>query len=492
MKKNLLFILLCLGFWGTTQALDVSLSYATFKSPDQNYVEVYIHVVGQTVKYIPINADSSQFQAAVEVTILFKKTDKEGKESIVKFDKFQLNSPISEGKARDFVDLKRYALKNGRYDLEVSIKDVNNIVDNKKYSTKMRMNYRGDEVLQSDVQLLATFEKAKEGDTNPLIKNGIFMEPLAYNYYGRNSDALMFYNEVYNTNTAIGEDYMVSYYIERLENNEAQTLLIGHKRKKAAVITPVLLQMDITQLASGNYNLVVEVRDRNKALLSKKSVFFQRSNPFLNAERVELADVNLEKEFVEELTADELKFNLRALTPKVSQADIDFLNTILKEKNLEAQRLFLFSYWVQKNPNNPKEAFLEYEKVAKSVHVTYRSGFRYGFETDRGFYFLKYGKPHDIVTVETDPSAPPYEIWTYENFPATQQTNVKFVFYNPSLAPGDFVLLHSTARGELNNPRWQVDLYRSRPNEINGTNFIDATEMQDGFNRNAGRLFRDY
>ena len=96
------------------------------------------------------------------------------------------------------------------------------------------------------------------------------------------------------------------------------------------------------------------------------------------------------------------------------------------------------------------------------------------------------------MQVEEDPSAPPYEIWSYNEFPQTLQNNVKFIFYNPSLAPGDFVLLHSTARGELNNPNWERDLYKNAPNQQDSGNFIDGTGVQDNFNRNAGRFFRDY
>ena len=74
----------------------------------------------------------------------------------------------------------------------------------------------------------------------------------------------------------------------------------------------------------------------------------------------------------------------------------------------------------------------------------------------------------------------------------TSQSNVKFIFYNPSLAAGDYILLHSTARGEVFNPRWEVELYRNAPGELQGNNYIDGTQMMDNFSRNARRVFRDY
>jgi hypothetical protein len=67
------------------------------------------------------------------------------------------------------------------------------------------------------------------------------------------------------------------------------------------------------------------------------------------------------------------------------------------------------------------------------------------------------------------------------------------VFYNPSLSPGDYVLLHSTAIGERSNPSWLRELYRDAPaNELNGNDPFGGTDVMDNFNRNASRVFRDY
>ena len=56
----------------------------------------------------------------------------------------------------------------------------------------------------------------------------------------------------------------------------------------------------------------------------------------------------------------------------------------------------------------------------------------------------------------------------------------------------DYRILHSTARGELNNPQWQLELYKDVPNEIDGKNYIDATNMQSNWNRHANQYFNDY
>ena len=132
-------------------------------------------------------------------------------------------------------------------------------------------------------------------------------------------------------------------------------------------------------------------------------------------------------------------------------------------------------------------------EIARAADAKFKSGFRFGFETDRGRTYMRFGRPDDLIHVEDDPAAPPYEIWVYYNFPKTKQRNVKFLFYNPSLAGEDFILLHSNARGEINNPRWERILYaRNAGEEYDGDNYGDATRMKPNVARNARTYFEDF
>jgi GWxTD domain-containing protein len=484
MKKSLFWILALLWAAIPASALDAHISYATFYSPSGSYIEVYIYVDGTTATFNTL--PDSTLQASLEVVILFKKQGE-----IVKYDKYRLNSPPANVPL-NFIDLKRYGLENGHYDLEISVQDANQADNSKTYSTAFDVDYSADKLGHSDVQLLASVQPVEAGRENsPMIKNGFSFECLPGNFYHKSTSVLIFYNEIYNADKAIGDDYAITYSIRRAQDDK--TVSIAHKRRSSEPITPLLLQMDISKLESGNYNLVVEVRNRDKELLSKKSVFFQRSNPFLNVSREEIAaTADLKNEFVGSLSEEELRYSLKAIAMLVDDHDGELMNTLIKEKNLDAQRLYLFSYWAKENPVNPRAAFEAYMNVARKIDEKFRSGFGFGFETDRGYVFMKYGAPNDAISVEDDPSAPPYEIWTYHQFPRTGQNNVKFLFYNPSLATNGYVLLHSTARGEISNPRWEVELYRDAPNDLDGNNFIDGSRMKDNVGRYARRLFNDY
>ncbi len=483
MNIRILFFAILMFFGTALKALDANISYAGFKSPDQSYVEVYFFITGSSLKYIPVK-DSLQ-QAAVEVLVMFKQG-----ENVVRFDKFVLNSPVDVNRL-NFSDIQRYALPDGAYDLEIELKDLNDEKNIKKYNSAVVLDFPEGELKQSDIQLLASVEKNEDAN-NPFVKNGLFMEMLPGNFYTRHSGELWFYNEIYHSDVAIGEAFILSCIVTRLEEGKEVSEILVNMRKQPADILPVLLQLDISNLRSGEYTLKVEVRDRNKGLLSQRSVEFQRSNPFLDAKEILLEEVDLETEFVAELTNEQLRYSLLAMTPILPQNDVEVVNLMLKEENIDAQRMYLFSFWAKQDPISPKTAYGDYINVAAAVDKTFRSGFRYGFETDRGYFFLKYGRPNDIVRVETEQSAPPYEIWSYYEFPKTGQRNVHFLFYNPSLAAEDFVILHSTALGEFNNPNWERDLYRDAPNEIEGTDYFGDTGVQDNFNRRAKRILEEF
>lgn len=486
MKKSVLFIAFCLGCQMITAAekllnLDVSLTYATFKAPEQPYVEIYLHILGASVEKIPVN--DSLFQSKVEVVTIFKQTG-----NIVKFDKYILESPVST-RVINFYDLKRYGLTNGAYDLEVTVRDINSPANARVFKTQLVIDFADSGLMQSDISLLAAFHE--DNSDNPAVKNGYYLEALPFNFCHKNISILSFYNEIYNADQAIGDDFLVRYTIDKVEGNgDTETIMIGNKKRSPKPINVLLLSMDISKLPSGNYNLSVEIRNRIGELLSHKTIFFQRSNPYLDLEIAKNAP--LDDEFVAKLDAEKLRYSLKAIAPIAREADVELINILISNRDsLDAQRRYLFTFWTAYSPNEPEAAFMRYMEVASAVDKLYKSGFGYGFETDRGVIFMKYGKPDDILTVENDPSAPPYEMWLYNDFPKTMQTRVKFLFYNPSLAPGNFQLLHSTAIGEWNNPQWEIELYRDAPNEIQGDDFISGTKMQDGYNRHARRLFED-
>lgn len=467
-----------------SKALDAGVSYAVYATPEKPYLEINIEIAAASVTFK--RADSTHLQASVETLILIKQGDK-----VVNFEKYLLNSPLVEF-PQHLLDVKRMNLPNGDYTLEITFQDVHDAENKDTYTSPLKVAV-GEKIHLSEVQLLRGFRP--DNSDSPFSKNGYYLEPLPFNFYDRNAVLLAFYAEIYHSDKSIaGDSYLVRYFIEEEKGNGIKNLIsIGNQRKKPSAIDAVLVQMDISKLTSGNYSLTLEVRNPANELLVIRTVAFQRSNPFLNLAETELTDEVMAKQFVQNLNEEKLRYGLRAISALAVGDDSETLKNILKGEDLRLMRFYLFRHFVSQDANNPEQAYLRFMQVADAANDKFQSGFRYGFETDRGRAFLRFGRPDDLIHVEDDPGAPPYEIWVYYNFPKTKQKNVKFLFYNPSLAGEDFILLHSTARGEINNPRWERTLYSRTPTEyVDGDNFHDSTGVQRNSGRNAKVYFDDF
>lgn len=486
MKKYLSLFILCgiiiCSSYAQPIAIDANVSYATFSSPAQNYVEVYLEIKGNTMNFISV--DSAHFQGAVEVIILFKQADK-----IIKFKKYRLNSPLFNQKSirtLDFVDLKRFPLDNGNYDLEVSFKDLNLTTSAKKYHTILSMQYDEKAIHISDLNPLKYFKPSTETQL-PQVKNGYFMEHQINRVYEQESKKMPFYVEIYNTDKVVKEAAIVKYYIERIDSSTTQGMpdFVRYKRLKPAPIHGLFFNFDIAPLQSGEYNLVVETRSRKDVLLAQRKLNFYRKNPYLNLKLEDYTQVDIRNSFVMTLDTTQIDYCLRAATPQIDQYNIVYLRDLMKTKKWYAQRQFLLTYWLTQDAQTPDIPFVKYMTNIAEIDKKFKGTFGYGFETDRGNIYLKYGEPNEVIREESDPGAPPYEIWRYNQL--GNQVDIKFLFYNPTLAGNNFDLLHTNKRGELQNPQWERVLYKV--DRMTDGNFVDETQTQNSFGRHARQLF---
>jgi GWxTD domain-containing protein len=484
--RRSLLLLVCACYYAGVQALDVGYTYAIFHNGETPYIEVNMEIAASSIYFNKI--DSLHMEASVEVLMIFKQGER-----VVNYEKFVLNSPRLQNPL-NLLDVKRFSIENGQYDVEFTYIDINQRDNKRVIAFPLTVQVDAKPYL-SELQLLRSFKP--DESASPFTKNGYYLEPLPFNFYPRSAEKIAFYAEMYHTDLFAKEPFLVRYFVEELGGNGFSRLAaVGSQRKKPSDIDGLLAQMSITDLPSGSYRLNVELRDNQNQIVCKRMLEFQRSNPpvepFIAGK---MTEEQLKLQFVEQLTEEELVYALRAIGPVTPQTETEALTNVLANKEPKSMRFWLFNHFVRTNNLDPEAAYKRYLEVAKAVDKLYKSGFGYGFETDRGNIFMKCGKPDDVVKVNDDPTAPPYEIWIYYNYPATRQSNVKFLFYNQNLSPNDYSLLHSTARNERNNPRWEVELYQKRPGEINtsgGSNYHDATQMQGNTNRNARSLFNDF
>jgi GWxTD domain-containing protein len=475
-------VLMALPF--TVKAFDAHLSVYTFDSDQGAYAEICLYINANELERNMI--DSVRGQSAVEYTLLVTNVETE---KLVYGDRFRLSGPVSES-SENFFDIRRFPVENGEYIVEYEVSDAANPDRMLSGSTEFKIQFSPNTLAFSSLQLLFSAERAV-GEESRFVKSGHRMEVAPLNYFPPGIDQLYFYTEIYGLPNVFKEEdfYALGIELKRRGSNEE---MFSTFSRRAVVETDVILRsLDISELGSGEYMLRLTAVNRDREELGHASVLFFRNNPILDEELIEEQLVTFEKSFVQELDGGELVYALKAITPVVHPMQMDQLNNILRGKKKSEMRYFLFELWCSIDPYAPENSYEQYMEVARAVDKMYYSGFGRGFETDRGRIFLKYGRPDEIQNVQTETDAPPYEVWSYARLPGTGQTDVQFIFHNPSLAGNMYELLHTNARGELNNPNWIRDLYRNAPNIHEGPNYHEVDGIQDGFNRRAIDIFTD-
>jgi GWxTD domain-containing protein len=459
MKKIILPILACILcsviFPLQAKNLQAYLNYTVFNVPGQNpYIETYLSVAGETVVYT--KNDNGQFQATIEVTFIFRQKDE-----IKEFDKYQLFSPeIQDTSFIDFsfIDQQRYFIPQGEYEMEISIADLN--TDKKPFSAiqPVVIRFESSKICFSGIQLVKSFTPSLE--QNILTKGRYDLIPMVYNFYPESINKLTYYTEIYNTEEMLGtaEKFLVVCMIKSFETGNALKDFVAYRKYDAHKVVTVLNEYDISRLPSGNYNLVIEVRNKQNEMVAENEIFFQRSNPNIQYQLEDLANIDVNSTFASRITGiDTLQEFINCLDPIATELEKTFIYKQAPASDLITRQQFFYNFWLSRDPLNPEKAWRDYYDQVLIVNAAYKTQISKGYETDRGRVYLKYGPPNIISESYNEPSSYPYEIWHYYVL-GDNQRNKKFVFYTHDMITNNFRLLHSDAIGEVSNYKWQVFL----------------------------------
>jgi GWxTD domain-containing protein len=436
------------------------IGYQVFYSPVQKlpYIETYITVVGNSTSFK--RNENGKFQSTIEIVMLFKQDGK-----IMDFRKHNLKSPEIEDNSKikpTFIDQQRIPIAPGIYNFELVLRDLNDTLNNdKKYNFNdiISVNIDTTDIDMSGIELVEKYNKSST--ENSFSKNGYDIIPYVSNYYPQNLKKIIFYSEIYNTDLKKfnGEDFLLDYYIENDKDKTIVNDCRRFKKQKASNVVVIFNEFDIEKLRSGNYNLVVEAKNKNNQTLISRKTFFQRSNPEYDAKAINYSEINVENIFTGKITNnDTLTEYLKCIRPIADGGEKSSIDNLVKSTNRENKQKFFYYFWQLRNNNNPEAEWNSYLKQVNLVNNTYTTRIKKGYETDMGRVFLQYGAPNNRITDEHDPSAYPYEIWQYERI--KDQSNRRFIFYNPELSGRDYTLLYSDVKGEIAPSNWEMVLHK--------------------------------
>lgn len=459
--KNITSIIFILLFSVNVFAgnLKAYFTYCTFNSPtDGPYIETYLSVIGGSAIYG--KTAQNTFQGKIEVTLIFKQG-----EEVKTFKKYNLLSPeITDSLSErvNFMDQQRIPLPNGDYEFEVLIKDLNSSNPPFNYTQPLSINFLPNQISISDVELIESITKSSENTI--LTKSGYDIIPYTSDFYSEEFEKIAFYTEIYNADKLLGknQDFLISYFIESYEGNQVVRDYKSFAKEKAKPVNILLKSFPIEKLPSGNYNLVIEARNKNNELLTSKKVFFQRSNPKVSPL---LMSDEFQSSFVSKYTKSQLTEFIKCIEPKSTSIEVEFAKNQLQSGDIELMRQYFYNFWLKRNSKDPEAEWEKYLKEVKKVNDLFYTQIKKGYVTDRGIIYLKYGKPNTRTVFPEEPASFPYEIWHYYEIEGF--SNKKFVFYNPSRGINEFPLLHSDFPGYILDKQWRLQLNKrtGQPND---------------------------
>ncbi len=306
----------------------------------------------------------------------------------------------------------------------------------------------------SDLELATSIKPVEKKSDSPFYKNQLMVLPNPSGFFYDDAQSLYFYVESYNLQTYPHDTYYkIQYYItDPVGSAPPSTFPVQLKRPVRGESKVEFGALRIAELSSGTYFLNFELLD------STDQVLVSRDKKFYVYSTEPVVDSSLAQTYGNQYLQSEFT--------TLSEADCDeeykymdyVLNSDMKSLykaafSVEDKRQALFSIWKRFDPD-PGTVYNEfrrdYLRRIEYVNNKFSVMKREGWETDRGRVYLIYGAPDYIDRYPNEPEIKPYVIWHYYEV----QGGVQFVF-GDVIGLGDYQLLHSTMRGEIQNPDYR-------------------------------------
>jgi len=458
LRKTYSFLLLALLIPAISQAQNpiAYAHHALFYDADFSpYLEIYVSVEAASLRW---HEEAKQWKAGTLVSIFIEQAGK-----IKNYDQFELlTKPSKDTLNKQFTieTMRRIALANGSYTLTIKFEDLfDKQGQSIEKSSQIHIDSMDKTARWSDILLLQSIKKSNK--QNEFIRNRIVMKPNLFSYYPSTSDSLNFYAELYLIDSQyIHKDLAVFYSIHQNGHEKAAGTFQKIEKRKGMPVMPILNTLDIHDLPSGNYELILELRSRSNQLLAKTKHFFQRSNPNAVADLQNVYLTDIDQTFVEAIDGQAIKDYLPAMQITASAVEQRAIADLLQLDKPVLAKKFFYNFWLSRNLETPEKAWKNYKRKVDYVNHVYETSNRAGYQTDRGRVYIQYGAPTEITSSPSEANAAPYEIWQYNRIP-NNETNIIFVFSEKDITNNDYFLIHSDATGEIHNDRWKMDIYQN-------------------------------
>jgi len=340
----------------------------------------------------------------------------------------------------------------GSYNLFARVEDENNQAFTSKTLPLVIQSFPPTELCLSDLQLASLIEK--DSTVSLFYKNRYKVIPNPAALYGAGMPMLYTYSEIYNLSFPSDSGYAVAYRVLDSNGREAKVL----PRRRRRIIGRSLVEVNAfntATLPAGTYSLEGRVRDENtaqEAINVRKFFVYREPDPAAQADAPDEGLNALLSQYRSKSLAElDHEFTTVAYIALEEESKI-----FLSLSNDEAKREFMARFWNKRDrsPETLRNEFRE-DYLARVVYADkHFTGLREGWKTDLGRVLLIYGFPSEIDRVPSSGESRAHQTWKYFEI----EGGVEFIFVDIK-GWGNYELVHSTARNELQDPNWQRWLF---------------------------------
>lgn len=433
------------------------LEFNRFQTADAKpYTECYISVDGSTLTLKP---EGKGFRATA--LLVFHLSKFSGKDTIVVAHDSTLlqgellSDTLAASRQHALMDLRRFQLEPGSYEVSVLAIDANQprrakVMAVRAFEVATPVPNR---VTFSDVALLYSAKKATN-NASPYAKNGLELIPMVSNYTLVDRDTLLFYVEMYHTD-ALKTGFFAQATLRQGDRVLPDFNFTVGRRPQA--FDGFVGRLDIRKLPEGDYELEVALMSFQNEVLGRTQTYFTVKNSRVD-ENILYANAGEKGAFLSAFSEKDLDMHLKTLRYAATERE---LGIIPKLTDIVQKRNFIYGFWERRLAagQTVEYRYQLHQDAISYANRNFKSAMRAGWETERGRVLIKYGTPNNVERYPAESGFVPYEIWRYDRLLA--QNNVVFVFADLDVATSEYPLLHSNKYGEAANPLWRQDLRRN-------------------------------
>jgi GWxTD domain-containing protein len=423
------------------QTFVLNLDYAKFRNNDSSgYLEIYYGFYPSLITYGNRNGHrmgvlkvhtrivderSGQFWTNIISTVL-------------------VPAPDSQQVTNRMVSISQagHTLPFGDYRLDVLVTDSLSPTRTDSISLPISVRRYGVAAI-SDLELCSSLKNSTQKE-DLYYKNSLEVIPNPTLVFGAASHPMMFhYSEIYNLDTS--QTYVVKTQILGPDNKMVKE---SSKARHFGVKNAVEAGMsNVASLPSGKYRLRLVLVDEKGTSTTQSEKPFYAYNPHIQTNLPAASSIRSSE--LAGMTAEELAEEFRKAQYLATDQEIKTFSQITSE---DGRREFLAKFWSEIEEGRMGRAGIlrsVYLQRILSADQRFHALGRPGWRTDRGRVLVLYAEPDEVERFPSSQDTRPYETWHYYSI----ENGVDFIFVDRS-GFGDYVLVNSTKRGELQDPDW--------------------------------------